>query len=208
MKKIQLTILVIILSLSNLIGQTKEEYQIKFENGKNWLQSKNYIMAMSEFLPLTSRNEQNPFDTYASYYYSIAALKVKKFQEATNCILKQFSQYRVNNSPLQGGLVVGEATADLGGLTLAYRAFRQSDAYKQAKTIQGFTPDQQFFLGAAHVWASNIRPELAQQLLTTDPHPPNRYRVNGTLANMPAFQAAFGIPSKSPMVNVDRCVIW
>lgn len=133
---------------------------------------------------------------------------LKKFQEATNCILKQFSQYRVNNTPVQGALVVGEATADLGGLTLAYRAFRQSDAYKQAKTIQGFTPDQQFFLGAAHVWASNIRPELAQQLITTDPHPPNRYRVNGTLANMPAFQTAFRIPSKSPMVNIDRCVIW
>ena len=54
---------------------------------------------------------------------------------------------------VQGKLVTGEATADLGGLTLAYRAFHASKAYKEAKTIDGFTPDQQFFLGAAHVWA-------------------------------------------------------
>lgn len=109
---------------------------------------------------------------------------------------------------MQGKLVMGEATADLGGLTLAYKAFKNSKEYKTAQTIDGFTPDQQFFLGTAHVWASNIRMAQLRNLILTDPHPPMIYRVNGTLANMPQFQAAFGISDNSPMVNPKRCVIW
>ncbi|MBA3536619.1 MAG: M13 family metallopeptidase [Tatlockia sp.] len=133
---------------------------------------------------------------------------LKKFQAATDCIVAQFSKYKVNGDPVQGKLVVGEATADLGGLTLAYHAFHNSKFYKDARTINSLTADQQFFLGAAHVWAANIRPEQARNLVTTDPHPPMLYRVNGTLANMPQFQAAFSAPDKSLMVNKTRCVIW
>jgi len=132
-----------------------------------------------------------------------------KFKQATSCISDHFSQYTVNGDMhVQGKLVTGEATADLGGLTLAYRAFHASKAYKHAKTIDGFTPDQQFFLGAAHVWAQSVRPEESARLVTIDPHPPGIYRVNGTFANMPQFQAAFHVPDGSPMVNKDRCVIW
>ncbi len=134
---------------------------------------------------------------------------LKKFKAATTCIVNQFSQYKVaGNLPVNGELVVGEATADLGGLTLAYRAFHASPAYKTAQTIHGFTPDQQFFLGAAHAWANNTRPEEADRLVTIDPHPPAMDRVNGSLANMPEFQAAFNVPADSPMVNPKRCVIW
>lgn len=134
---------------------------------------------------------------------------LKKFHAATNCITEQYSNYKVDDDlPLQGKLVVGEATADLGGLTLAYRAFRASPYYKQGKIIHGYTPDQQFFLGAAHIWASNIRPQQLRNLITTDPHPPSLYRVNGTVANMPEFQAAFGIAPGSEMVNKARCIIW
>src|SRR6185503_18663896 len=103
-----------------------------------------------------------------------------KFQTATNCISDHFSSYTVaSGAHVQGKLVTGEATADLGGLTLAYRAFHASKAYKEAKTIDGFTPDQQFFLGAAHVWAEDVRPERQDQLVTINPHPPGNYRVNG-----------------------------
>ena len=133
----------------------------------------------------------------------------KKFQAATDCISDHFSAYTVaDGAHVQGHLVTGEATADLGGLTLAWRAFHASKAYKTAKTLDGFTPDQQFFFGAAHVWAENVRPERQAQLVTIDPHPPGNYRVNGTLANMPQFQQAFHAPDGSPMVNKDRCVIW
>jgi putative endopeptidase len=132
-----------------------------------------------------------------------------KFKVATQCIIDQFSQYVVNGDlHVQGKLVVGEAAADLGGITLAYRAFHHSNAYKTAKTIDGMTPDQQFFLGTAHVWAMNIRPQQLQNQVTTDPHPPAKYRVNGSLANIPSFQEAFKIPTESPMVNAHRCVIW
>ena len=134
---------------------------------------------------------------------------LKKFQVATNCISDHFSSYTVDGGlHVQGKLVTGEATADLGGLTLAWRAFHASKAYKEAKTIDGYTPDQQFFLGAAHVWAMNIRPEESRRLVTIDPHPPGVDRVNGTMANMPQFQQAFHVPDGSPMVNKDRCVIW
>ncbi|WP_028388845.1 M13 family metallopeptidase [Legionella fairfieldensis] len=137
------------------------------------------------------------------------AVDLKKFKEATACIIEQFSNYKVDGDlPVQGKLVVGEATADLGGLTLAYHAFHASRFYKDAKTIASLTPDQQFFLGAAHVWAANIRPAQARNLVTTDPHPPMLYRVNGTLANMPQFQTAFNIVAPSPMINKKRCVIW
>ncbi|MGH7117766.1 MAG: M13-type metalloendopeptidase, partial [Acetobacteraceae bacterium] len=106
------------------------------------------------------------------------------------------------------GLVTGEETADLGGLTLAWRAFHASSAYKSAKTLDGFTPDQQFFLGAAHVWADDTRPAEARRRVTIDPHAPPQYRVNGTLANMPQFQEAFHVPADGAMVNAQRCVIW
>jgi putative endopeptidase len=133
----------------------------------------------------------------------------KRFHAATSCISDQFSGYTVDgNLHVQGKLVTGEETADLGGLMLAWRAFHASGAYRSAKTIDGFTPDQQFFLGAAHVWAYNVRPAEARRRVTIDVHAPPLYRVNGTLANLPQFQEAFQIPAGSPMVNAHRCVIW
>ncbi|MGH8200275.1 MAG: M13 family metallopeptidase [Steroidobacteraceae bacterium] len=133
----------------------------------------------------------------------------KRFHAATSCISDHFSTYTVDGDfHVQGKLVTGEETADLGGLTLAWRAFHASSAYKNAKTVDGFTPDQQFFLGAAHVWADNTRSAEARRLVTIDPHAPPQYRVNGTIANMPQFQEAFHVPAGSPMVNAQRCVIW
>jgi putative endopeptidase len=149
------------------------------------------------------------FDGHGNLKNWWTAGDLSKFNAATQCIVNQFSQYVVDGDMhVQGKLVVGEATADLGGVTLAYRAFHRSAAYKNAKTIDGITPDQQFFLGAAHVWSMNIRPQQIRNLVTTDPHPPAQYRVNGTFANIPEFQAAFNIPNNSPMVNKTRCSIW
>ncbi|MDP3268210.1 MAG: M13 family metallopeptidase [Legionella sp.] len=132
-----------------------------------------------------------------------------KFNKATQCIVDQFSQYAVvGNMKVQGKLVVGEATADLGGILLAYKAFHRSKEFKNAKTIDGMTPDQQFFLGTAHVWAMNVRPEQLRNQVTTDPHPPAKFRVNGSLVNIPQFQEAFNIPDNTPMANLKRCIIW
>ena len=132
----------------------------------------------------------------------------QRFHAATSCISNQFSGYAVDGLHVQGKLVTGEETADLGGLMLAWRAFHASSAYKDARTIDGYTPDQQFFIGAAHVWANNIRPAEARRRVTIDPHAPALYRVNGTFANVPQFQETFHVPAGSPMVNAHRCVIW
>lgn len=134
---------------------------------------------------------------------------LKKFKQATQCIMDQFNQYKIEDDiTIQGQLVMGEATADLGGLLLAYRAYHASKAYQNAKLIDGFTPDQQFFLGFAQSWAENIRPEQLRNFNTVDPHPPAQYRVNGTLANVPQFWTAFDVPASSPLKNQHPCTIW
>ncbi|HIC7358228.1 TPA: M13 family metallopeptidase [Legionella pneumophila] len=149
------------------------------------------------------------FDGYGNLKNWWAPNDLSKFKKATQCIAEQFSKYVVDGDlHVQGQLVVGEATADLGGMILAYKAFQRSNEYKNAKTIEGITPDQQFFLGAAHVWAMNVRPEQLRNQVTTDPHPPAVYRVNGSLANIPQFQEAFNIPNGSPMISKNRCIIW
>ncbi len=78
----------------------------------------------------------------------------------------------------------------------------------RSPTSAGYTPDQQFFLAAAHVWAANVRPEEARLLAATDPHPPPQFRVNGTFANVPEMADAFRIPANSPMAPPQRCQIW
>ncbi len=134
---------------------------------------------------------------------------LKKFQAKTQKIASQFSHYTVKSGAhVQGKLVMGEATADLGGLILAYQALHATANFKQMQNIAGFTPDQQFFLSAAHAWASNIRPEEAERRLVVDPHPPAMYRVNGTFANMPQFKWAFGMLKESSKLKSDSAVIW
>jgi putative endopeptidase len=134
----------------------------------------------------------------------------KKFNERTNCVVKQFDSYEVEPGLHQKGqLVVGESVADLGGLTVALAAYQKSLQGKpRPKNINGFTPEQRFFLGWAQVWASNIRPEAARLRNATDPHPLARFRVNGPLSNMPAFAQAFQCTAGDPMVRQERCQIW
>ncbi len=137
---------------------------------------------------------------------------LKKFQERTGCVVKQFDSYEVEPGLHQKGeLVVGESVADLGGLTVAYAAYQKSLQGKpRPKNINGFTPEQRFFLGWAQVWAQNIRPEAARLRNGTDPHPLARFRVNGPLSNMPTFAAAYACKEGDAMVRPPdkRCQIW
>lgn len=149
------------------------------------------------------------FDGHGNLHNWWTPTDLEKFKAATQCIINQYSQYKINgNLAVQGPLVVGEATADLGGLILAYRAFQSAEGYQHQPVINGFTPDQQFFLSFAHIWANNIRPERAHNLIYVDPHPPAQYRVNGTLANSAEFKQHFSIPTGSQMLNTTPCVIW
>jgi putative endopeptidase len=133
------------------------------------------------------------------------------FKSRTDCVVKQFDSYEIEPGVhVKGQLVVGESVADLGGLTVAYAAFKKAQAGKPEKLIDGFTPEQRFFLGWAQVWASTIRPEEARRRVVTDPHPPARFRVNGPLSNMPQFATAFQCKAGDPMVRPpeQRCQIW
>ncbi len=146
----------------------------------------------------------------------------EKFHARTQCIADQFSQFTVpGGAHVNGALVTGEATADLGGVVLAYRAFEATNSGEDAQRAPGVatigsvgakplpeTPEQIFFLSFAGIWAANIRPEEAALLVLVDPHPPARFRVNGTLGNVPEFQRAFDVPADSPMVHRPRCDIW
>ncbi len=152
-------------------------------------------------------DEGAKFDGHGNLKNWWAPSDLKKFQAATRCIAEQFSRFTVpGGMHVQGELVTGEAAADLGGLMLAWRAFHALPA--TAAAAQEFSADQQFFIAFAHSWAGQMRPEQAQEVVTTDPHPPTEFRTNGTLANSREFQAAFGISAPSPMVKSERCVIW
>lgn len=131
------------------------------------------------------------------------------FKRRAACIVGQYSAYTVDgNVHLNGSAVQGEAVADLGGLTLAYRAFEKTPEARAHESIGGYTPEQRFFLSFAQVWASNERSEAARNQALTDPHPDNKWRVIGTLSNMPEFAAAFHCPKMAAMVRKAHCQIW
>jgi putative endopeptidase len=136
----------------------------------------------------------------------------KAFEERAKCIIDQFSGYEVEKGlNLKGLLVVGESIADLGGLAIAYAALQKSmEGKSRPANIDGFTPEQRFFLAYAHNWASNVRPEYARFLANQDPHPLAKFRANGPLSNMPQFAEAFQCKAGTPMVRPEtkRCQIW
>jgi putative endopeptidase len=136
---------------------------------------------------------------------------LKAFKEKAQCIIDQFNSFEVEKGLNENGkLVQGESIADLGGLVVAYAAFQKGLEGKPRANIDGFTPEQRFFLGYARGWASNMRPEYARRLVLQDPHPLHKFRVNGPLSNMPQFAAAFQCKDGDAMVRAekDRCVIW
>jgi putative endopeptidase len=136
----------------------------------------------------------------------------KNFDERANCIVTQFDAFQVEPGlHMQGKLVSGESIADLGGLYVAYDAYLKSLAGKpRPADIDGFTPEQRFFLGWAQVWAQKDRPESARLQAQSDPHPLSRFRVNGPLSNMPQFAEAFACKAGDAMVREEaqRCQIW
>jgi putative endopeptidase len=137
---------------------------------------------------------------------------LKKFKERAECVIKQFDEFEVEKGLHQNGkLVVGESIADLGGLVIAYAAFQKSmEGKPRPPEIEGFTPEQRFFLGYAYSWATNVRPEFARLMVETNPHPLPKFRVNGPVSNLPAFAQAFQCKAGDAMMREekDRCRIW
>ena len=133
----------------------------------------------------------------------------KNFTQRGDCVVNQFNGYEVEPGLHQNGkLVLGESIGDLGGLAIAYAAYERSIEGKRPKDIDGFTPEQRFFLGWAQVWGTNQRPEFARLQTNTNPHPLPRFRSIGPLSNMEAFAKAFGCKRGDAMVREESCKIW
>ncbi|HMJ07763.1 MAG TPA: M13 family metallopeptidase, partial [Pyrinomonadaceae bacterium] len=157
------------------------------------------------------------FDDQGSRFDAAGNLKMwwtdadrKNFDERTACVVKQFDSYEVQPGVfINGKLTLGENIGDFAGLTISYDAYQRSLQGKDRPVdIDGFTPEQRFFLGWAQVWAAKATPEAEVRQVKTDPHALPRWRVNGPLSNMPQFAQAFGCKEGQAMVRADRCIIW
>jgi len=141
-----------------------------------------------------------------------SASDLAKFKTGTGLVASQFDSYTVLDSlHVNGKLTLGENLADLGGLSISYAALEKALAEKgRPALIDGFTPEQRFFLAWAQIWRQNITPEAQRVRINTDPHSPGQWRANGPLSNLPQFAAAFGCKPGDPMVRPDsvRPVIW
>ena len=131
-----------------------------------------------------------------------------EFEKRAACVANEYSGFTaVDDVKLNGKLTLGENTADNGGLRVALMALHDVLKGKEDK-LEGFTPDQRVFLGFAQIWCENATPQYSRQQALTNPHSPGRYRVNGTLQNMPEFQKAFSCKAGQPMVSANVCRVW
>ena len=156
-------------------------------------------------------DEGRQFDAQGNLHDWWTPEDAKNFDQRAACIEKQFDGFVVTGDLHENGkLVLGESIADLGGLTIAYKAFQKAREDKPATLIDGFTPAQRFFIAYAMVWGESSRPDFERLLVTTDPHPLSRFRAQGVLSNMPQFAKAFSCKEGDPMVRPveERCRIW
>jgi endothelin-converting enzyme/putative endopeptidase len=133
-----------------------------------------------------------------------------EFDKRTSCVVDQYGAYTALDGTRQDGkLTLGENIADNGGLRIAHMALMELLKDQKVASRDGFTPEQRFFLGFGQVSCASARAEVERLQVQTDPHSLPRYRVNGTVSNMPEFQKAFSCPAIAPMVRGDQaCRVW
>jgi len=137
----------------------------------------------------------------------------KEFEKRASCVSDEYSSFvAVDDLKLNGKLTLGENTADNGGARIALMALEhmiaEDKSGKEGQKIDGYTPEQRFFLAFARVWCEKRRPEFSRMLVTVDPHSPGRYRTDGVVQNMPEFQKAWGCHAGQPMVSANMCRVW
>ena len=131
---------------------------------------------------------------------------VARYEARAACFVGEYGRFHIDDgTPVDGALTLGENLADNGGLQLAWQAAQPAMA---GPPIDGFTPAQRFFLAWAQIRCENATPETARALVHGDPHSPGRWRVNGVVANLPAFAAAFACKAGAPMAPENRCRLW
>jgi endothelin-converting enzyme/putative endopeptidase len=133
----------------------------------------------------------------------------KEFEKRARCISDQYSSYTIiDDVKINGKLTLGEDVADLGGLLLAYMAWKEDTKNQKLENLDSLTPDQRFFVGYGQSWCGQSRDETKRLRANVDPHSPEKYRTNGVVSNMPQFQEAFHCKAGSPMVNKNACRVW
>jgi putative endopeptidase len=134
-----------------------------------------------------------------------------KFKQRVQVLINQYNGYTVlNNLHVNGSLTQGENLADNGGMQIAYEAFKRTPEGHSDKKIDGFTPDQRFFLSLAQVWRMKISDEATRMSISTNPHSPPMYRTNGPMSNMTSFYKAFNVKPGDKMYRADtaRVKVW
>jgi endothelin-converting enzyme/putative endopeptidase len=133
----------------------------------------------------------------------------KEFEKRAQCFIDEYSSFTpIDGVHLNGKLTLGENTADNGGVRLSFMALMETLKDKPQPKIDGYTPEQRFFLNWGQIWCQNVRPEMSRMLVQVDPHSPGRQRVNGVLQNMPEFRNAFACRVGQPMVREPACRVW
>lgn len=151
------------------------------------------------------------FDADGNLHDWWTAADATEFKKRADEVVDQYNGFAIlDTMHVNGKLTLGENLADLGGLSIAYEAFKKTEQGKSDKKIDGFTPDQRFFINWAQVWRSNILPEAAAQRIRTDSHSPGMFRGNGPLMNIDAFYIAFDVKEGDKMFKPKekRTHIW
>jgi putative endopeptidase len=156
------------------------------------------------------------FDDQGSQYDAQGRLRnwwteedLKRFRERTACVVEQFEGYFIEPGIHHNGkLVLGESIGDLAGAKIAYLGLQKAQAKVPGQIVDGFTPDQQFFIAWGQFRGDELRPETQRQMVQNGPHPTGKYRVIGPLSNMPEFAKAFGCAEGAEMVRAKRCEVW
>jgi endothelin-converting enzyme/putative endopeptidase len=136
---------------------------------------------------------------------------LKRFRERTQCVSDQFEGYFIEPGIHHNGkLVLGESIGDLAGAKIAWLAFQKAKQTKPAQTIDGLTPEQQFFIAWGQFRGDATRQETQRLMVQGDPHPVAKWRVIGPLSNLPEFAQTFGCPANAEMVRpaATRCAVW
>ncbi len=132
-----------------------------------------------------------------------------EFEKRANCLVDEYSSFSpVEGTNLKGKLVLGENTADNGGLKLAYMALMREVGADADKKTDGYTPAQRLFIGFAQVWCENVTDQRARELALTDPHSPGKFRVIGTIRNSQSFRQAFNCKEGDAMAPANACSVW
>jgi len=154
-------------------------------------------------------DEGSQFDAEGNLRDWWTANDKKQFEERTGCIRDQYANFvAVDDLKLNGKLTLGENTADNGGMRIAYMAMLNTFAGKEPAPVDGLSAEQRFFLGFANVWCQNRTAAESRMRVTIDSHSPGKYRVNGTVSNMPEFREAYHCSATAPMVNQNACRVW